>query len=600
MKRKRARSPALRSPRTREPAPPSALLVAGGLLLLTAVGAPSAGAQERSLAIEDFRAEIRVDERGRVHVLETIRVAFQGSWNGIFRTIPVQYRTPQGLDYHLVLDLESVRGEDGSELRHEVSRERHYRKIKIWVPGASDAVRTVALAYSSPNALRFFEDHDELYWNVTGDEWEVPIHAASATVELPPGVSGLRANAFTGGYGSTEAAADIRETESGYSFSARRPLGFKEGLTVAVAWNPGVVARPTTLQKVARFFRSNGLFLFPLLSLVGMWQIWRSRGRDPERRPVTVQYRPPEGLTPAEAGTLVDGSPDLRDLTATLVDLAVRGHLKIEEKEKRGLSGMLGGTDFTFHRTEPKEPGGGLRAHESAFLAALFPGGTSTRELSDLEQKFYADLPGIRDGVFARLVELRYYEHRPDRVKGAWLGGGLLLAVGAAFAFAALAARFSLSVPAAVVAGALTGLPVLAFALVMPRRTVAGARALEDLLGFQEFLERVESDRYRRMIDSPQMFERYLPYAMALGVEKRWAKAFEDLYTDPPSWYVGSGVVPGRFHTGRFVGDLGTLSTRAGSAMSSAPRSSGGSGFSGGGGGGFSGGGFGGGGGGGF
>jgi uncharacterized membrane protein len=115
------------------------------------------------------------------------------------------------------------------------------------------------------------------------------------------------------------------------------------------------------------------------------------------------------------------------------------------------------------------------------------------------------------------------------------------------------------------------------------------------VLGFEEFLSRVEADRYDRMIKTPEMFEKYLPFAMALGVEKSWVRAFENIYREPPQWYRGpSGH---RFHPRTFVNDLGHMSSRAGAVMASAPRSSGGSGF---GGGGSSGGGFGGGGGGGF
>jgi uncharacterized membrane protein len=135
---------------------------------------------------------------------------------------------------------------------------------------------------------------------------------------------------------------------------------------------------------------------------------------------------------------------------------------------------------------------------------------------------------------------------------------------------------------------------MLVFARIMPARTVMGARLRERVLGFEEFLQRVESDRYERVVRTPQMFERFLPYAMAFGVERRWARAFRDVYREPPGWYVGTD--PMGFNAGTFSSRLSDLSTRAGSAMSSSPRSSGGSGFSGG----SSGGGSGGGGGGGF
>jgi uncharacterized membrane protein len=183
---------------------------------------------------------------------------------------------------------------------------------------------------------------------------------------------------------------------------------------------------------------------------------------------------------------------------------------------------------------------------------------------------------------------------------GAYVGGafvvGLLALVGGFF----LAEAWSLSQLTVVLAAAGTALPILGFGIFMPARTMKGARALERVLGFEEFLERVESDRYKRMITSPEMFERFLPYAMAFGVEKKWAAAFEGMYTQPPDWYRGQWQ--GGFRPVFFVHSMGHMSSMAGTAMSSGPRSSGGSGFGGGGfsGGGFSGGGFGGGGGGGW
>jgi uncharacterized membrane protein len=152
----------------------------------------------------------------------------------------------------------------------------------------------------------------------------------------------------------------------------------------------------------------------------------------------------------------------------------------------------------------------------------------------------------------------------------------------------------SISMVAVFVAAGLSALIVALFGLIMPARTVLGARQRERILGFEEFLQRVESDRFERVIKTPEMFERFLPYAMAFGVERGWARAFQDVYRQPPTWYVGTN--PMSFNAGTFSGRLSELSTRAGSAMSSSPRSSGGSGFSGG----SSGGGSGGGGGGGF
>jgi hypothetical protein len=570
-------------------------LAAGLLALAVVLGTAAPAAAQRTLVIQRFEAEVVVSEDGAIVVEETIVPRFTGSWNGIFRTIPVQYRTPQGLNYTLRLDVEAVTDGEGRELRYESSRERHYRKLKIWVPGAVDATRTVKIRYRVSNGLRFFEEHDELYWNVTGDEWEVPIEAASAHVRLPAGVSGVRATAFRGVHGSTDqAAVSIEPTAVGVRTT--RGLGFKEGLTVVVGWNPGVVRRPTAAERVAAEVYSNLPLAIPPLVFLGMWQLWRTRGRDPDLRPVAAQYEPPDHLSPAEIGTVVDGKPDMRDITATIVDLAVRGYVHITESEDERFFGLFSNKDYTFTMKQPREAWSTLKSHERDLLRGLFGAGQDEVSLSDLKNKFYKHLPGLRNDLYGMLVRGGYYAGRPDRVRllyvllGVFVG--LLIAVGGASVMAA----FGMQPAAGVVAGVLSGLIVVAFGWFMPARTVRGTRELEKVLGFQEFLSRVEGDRLERVVKTPEMFERFLPYAMALGVEDNWAKAFEGLSSQPPQWYSGSGGVH-TFRPATFTRNLGAMSTAAASTMSSAPRSSGGSGFSGGG---SSGGGFGGGGGGGF
>ncbi|MBE3100208.1 MAG: DUF2207 domain-containing protein [Planctomycetes bacterium] len=580
------------------------------VLGVLALALASPAAAQRSLAIQDFHAEIRVNADGTLDVVETIRPRFTGTWNGIYRTIPVEYRTPQGFNYTLLLDSVTITDEQGQALRSESSRQRHYRKFKIWVPGARDAAKTVVLRYRVRNGLKFFDEHDELYWNVTGDEWDVPIEAAAARVSLPPGAAGLRATAFTGGYGSRDAEASVNLDPGQVTVRSLRPLSFKEGLTVVVGWYPGVVARPTGAQKTAWFIRANFLLFVPPVVLVAMWRHWYRRGRDPRRRPIAPAYEPPAQLSPGELGTLIDNSAEMRDVTATLVDLAVRGYVLIEEKDESHLFGLISGRNYVFSLRKPRSQWAVLKRHEQWLLASLFKGsGTNgppgaeagggepgeSVTLSQLENRFYKDLPELRNRLFAQLVEQGYYTRRPDRVKTAYIVGGvvsgLVIGVGGALMSVALGVQPF----AAIIAGALTALTLIGFGLIMPARTEQGTRVLEGVLGFEEFLSRVEADRFDRVIKTPEMFEAFLPFAMAVGVEKTWARAFEGICKEPPQWYRGGA--PGAFYPYAFVGSLNQMSTRAASAMASAPRSSGGSGF---GGGGSSGGGFGGGGGGGF
>ncbi|MGH7806280.1 MAG: DUF2207 family protein, partial [Candidatus Binatia bacterium] len=209
---------------------------------------------------------------------------------------------------------------------------------------------------------------------------------------------------------------------------------------------------------------------------------------------------------------------------------------------------------------------------------------------------FYKDLPDVNDKIFERLMERGFYTRRPDKVRKFFLVVGGIVGVGGAVLGFNFAEHSGVVAPMSViVAAVLSGAIIAAFGWFMPARTIRGSSALEGVLGFEEFLGRVEGERMDRMIRTPEMFEKYLPFAMALGVESNWAKAFEDIYKEPPNWYQGGS--PTGFRPSSLTSSLGRMSAAAGTAMASAPRSSGGSGF---GGGGSSGGGFGGGGGGGF
>lgn len=559
-----------------------------------ALAAPLAA--QRTLEIRSFDAELYVAKSGALNVRETITVSFMGEWNGLYRTIPVRYRSPRGYDYQLRVRVRSVRDDAGNDLRHELSREGADLKIKAWVPGARDAVRTIVLEYRVENGLRFSEEADELYWNVTGDRWDYPILAASADIQLPTEAAGLRTNVFTGAYGAIEQNATVETIGTLVRVRTDQELGLHEGLTVAVAWNAGVIERPGTLARLGDFLQSNLLLLLPLLAFVGMYSLWSRYGRDPVLGPIMPQYEPPAHMTPAEAGTLLDLRVDMRDVTATLVDLAVRGYLRIDETERERLFGLLNTRDYEFVLLRPRSEHHDLKEHERDLLDSLFEDG-DTVALSSLQNRFYKKLPEVTDSLRKSLVADGYYVHNPNTVRVLYLLGAAAAGFAVHLLGQWLALHRGMSGLTGTVAGVLTGLVMALIGWQMPARTVKGTRALRNVRGFREFLDRVESDRFERMIDRPELFEQYLPFAMAFGVEKRWAAAFEGIYREPPQWYHGRHGGP--FHTGVFVSDLNRMSAATGSTLQSSPRgsSSGSSGF---GGGGFSGGGFGGGGGGGF
>ena len=575
-------------------------LVYAAFLFLALFSLLASAAAARELRIEKFDSEIVVSPKGAIDVTETIQVQFIGSWNGLYREIPVEYVTPQGLNYTLFLSVKRVTDENGNSLKFESSRERHYRKLKIYVPGARDVRKTLVIEYTVSDALRFFENHDELYWNVTGDEWDVPIQAANARVILPEAATGIRVNVFTGAYGSRAKEADSEIVGNGVEVRTRQPLGYHEGLTIAVAFDKNFVHEPTILDEALLFLKSNWPLGLPLIVFVIMFYLWWTQGRDPRLRPIAAQYEPPDQLTPGEAGTLVDNSADMRDITSTIVDLAVRGFLVIEEHQKDRMLGLFHDKDYNFILKKDRAEWAKLKPHEQVMLNGIFSSGTvgETVSMSSLENRFYTNLPGIKNSIFESLVTHGYYRRRPDSVRAAYIGVAVVVGVLSIWVGSGIASKLGMAPLTFIAAGVLSAAVICAFGWFMPAHTEQGTRALEGVLGFEDFLNHVESDRFNRMIKTPQMFEKFLPYAMALGVEKNWSKAFQGIMTQPPDWYRGS--YGPNFYPMMFASDLNAMSSHASSVMASAPRSSGGSGFGGGGGGGSSGGGFGGGGGGGF
>jgi uncharacterized membrane protein YgcG len=443
--------------------------------------------------------------------------------------------------------------------------------------------------YRVGRGILFLEEHDELYWNATGHDVNVPIASTSARVYLPTGLTPADVDqlCFTGRQGSLEQACEMRPGVGAVAFVAERGLRANEGLSVVVGIPKGVIAEPSRLTRWLDRVRDylSAWIALPALVLAGLVAIWRRRGRDPVAgAAVPVRYEPPEGLSPAEIGTVLDERADLIDVSATLLDLAVRGYLRIEETESDGFL-FLRDKDWLLVKLRE---GDGLRAHERALFDRLF----ASREIvsiSSLKNKFYKDLPAVREAIYSAVSrEDRFFPTSPQRVRRVWMFAGLALA-----GFGAMLLIGDAS-PSAGVAFAASGLLVAAFSRAMPRRTRRGRVVYEQIRGFQEFVTRVDKDRLERFGGrTSERFERVLPYALVLGAADAWAEAFGDLYTEPPSWYRSPS---GRaFHTRAFVDDLGGSLNTMGQALASAPRSSG-SGSSGFGGGGFSGGGYGGGG----
>jgi len=570
------------------------------LALIFAVAVLAAPVFAREWHITRFDTQIAVARDGVSTVTERLDVEFRGTFHGIYRDIPIQYPGPRGSNYTLFLNVTGVTDGEGNKLKYETSTRNGSRHLKIYIPDAVNATRTVEIHYRVTNAVRWFDDHDELYWNVTGNDWPVPIESAAATITFPTNAGGnLRAQAFTGLYGSQQQDATVRVNGDSVSVQTNGPLSMREGLTADVYITKGVLTQPSRLTQAIWFLRSNIIVLLPLWAFIVMLSFWWTKGRDPKPdNSVAPMYEPPKGMTPAEVGTLVDDTVHPRDITSTLVDLAVKGYLKIEEKDSK----MLGFThrDYLFHLLKPQSEWGSLESHERVMLNHMFGGGAAPVHLSDLKNQFYVAIPTMKNDILAELKGKGMYSVDPESAHAYVVAGVVLTAAPFVLAQVFGAASLLDSPLLLVGAGLIALIIVFLFARIMTAKSRKGVDTKVEIMGFQEFVNRVDSDRLKRM--PPDTFEKFLPYAMALGIENRWAKAFQGIVQNPPNWYVGPTPYVG-FNPIFFAGSMHAMAMDAHQAFVAAPRaSSTGSGWGGGGfgGGGFSGGGFGGGGGGAF
>ncbi|HLW55612.1 MAG TPA: DUF2207 domain-containing protein [Candidatus Angelobacter sp.] len=562
----------------------------------------------RAYHVAMFDSTVHVDDDGSARITEKITFDFRGQFQGVYRTIPVDYPGPRGTNYSLFVRVTSITDDSGTALKYEKHTSKGFLNLKIYVPGAVDAQRTVNIEYAVTNATKFFDDHDEFYWNVTGNDWLVPIDEASTIVYFPAQASGsMQAQAFRGAFHSSERAETSVEGPAVTANAAKLlPRG---GLTIDVYIPSGILHQPGGLTRAGWFLQSNPVITLPVWAFVVMFALWWVKGRDPDPgMSVAPVYEPPEKMRPAELGSLLDDGVAPRDITAVLVDLAVRGYIKIVETDHKGL--LTTTKDYEFQLLKNRDAWGDLNDYERAMMDRMFVGTfpvapspdghpASSVRLTELRNHFYTALPVMKDEIMSALKQKGMYTVDPDSAHIlAGFGAAAIVAPYLLLQFVGWA-DFLNSTPLLVMCGIIAAVIVFLFGRLLTATSLKGARTQVEIRGFQEFMNRVDADRLKRMpLDT---FEKFLPYAMALGVEHRWAKNFEGIAQNPPTWYQGTS--PGMFNSIYFVNSIGYMSQQATSTFVSAPRaSSGSSGWSGGGfsGGGFSGGGFGGGGGGAF
>ena len=585
------------------------VVAAVALALALAVSGGTASADE-GWVIKSFKSTIQIQPDSTIAISEDIVVDFGGlQKHGIFRTIPIQYRYNDTEDRVYNIDVTSVT--DGQRpLPYDAHVNNFDEVIKIGDPDQTvSGINRYVIDYTVQGAMNSFKDHDELFWNVDGDRWPVPKESVIASVSWPSGPP-QKITCYEGPTGSTESCTSDSSTGVA-TFTARRPLASNEQMSVAVALDPTLVdVPPPMLTAKAREFPQDAFDVNPLtvglallIAIAGIgavaWNWWR-HGRDrayltryyeapagtpdePEplfkHEPVVVEFGPPQNMKPAQLGLILDEHADPKDVTASIVDLAVRGYLTITDVPQ-----ILGMHDWLL--TKKQADGNVLLPYERTLLNGLFEGRSEVK-ISDLKGKFHSTLQSVESQVVSDAMSRRLFTANPNVARGGWgcLGVAVLLLGGVATFFLGIALGWGLVGLAVVLVGGV----LVATAMNMPQRSAAGRELLLKTLGFREYMNTAEKYR-QQFAEKAEIFTQLLPYAIVFGVVNRWAKAFEGIDTSQAnsSWYVGNAP----FQAALLSSSLQSMNSSISSAISASPPSSGsssgfgGGGFSGGGGGG--------------
>jgi uncharacterized membrane protein YgcG len=525
----------------------AAVVVAAGLALAILAAPARAQTPEQIL---DYMVDLRIEAAGTLLVAERIAYDFgTEERHGIFRDLPVRFRYDDRYDRVYPLQVLEVSGSPGTLVQYTLEDVDSTLRIRIGDPDRTITGRhDYTILYRVEGTLNGFADHDELYWNAIGTEWEVPIEQASVTVSVPAPIGQVAC--YVGSVGSDRSCASSEADGPTASF-ATTGLDSNEGLTVVVGFPTGAVPVPRPVLEerwsLARAFSATrgtlamaGGMLLAVLLVVGWLFGITGRDRRADDAPgsvagAMVEAVPPEGIRPAQAGLLADEVVNPVAIPATLVDLAVRGYLRIEEDPARD-----DGDKPDWRLVKLKAADKDLLRYERVLLDGLFVSHGRAEDaqavwLSDLEKDFYHQSRLVRSGLYQDAVQRGWFTDQPDKVQQRWLRRGRAVTVVGA-ALTALAAWLThLGLVALPVL--LAGPALMVGARWMPRRTPVGAELFRRVSSFRAYLQTAGVDR-AGPAQAPDQFSPYLPYAIVFGLTEQWTRTFE-LVGAPPQipWY---------------------------------------------------------------
>ncbi len=540
------------------------LLLAFVLLSLAPV--PGAQAQSKDLYWERFDVFLTILPNGDLRVVERQAIAFtSGTFTYGYAEIPLD--KTEG-----IFDI-SVSEPGGQAYVRDISSTKPYSfraeqygdvmSIRWYFPPTSNAVRTFDLAYTVRGAVRIYDSGDKLQWIAIDNERDFPILESTVTVSLPQGANFLDID-------SAGVPAEWQQSEDKrtVTYVATETLSPSDTFEIGVEFTHGIIpATPPSWQaefdRQEYFDRKVRPWLI-LLAIVGtlvilgggtllIYLVWYTRGRDPDVGPVPEYVsEPPDDLPAGVLGALIDEKVDMRDVVASILDMARRGYLIIEEVERPSLIGSA--KDFVFRRTD--KAWDDLRPYERAIMRAIFPRDNKhERKLSALRNKFYRHLPKIKDKLYDELVKRDFFKQRPDKVRARWKWLGIVVIAPGVIGLWFLGPLLSDITPALLCfPGALivAGASLLIVGRAMPAKTRKGAEAAAYWRAFKAYLQRI--DKLADLKQAGELFDRYLPYAVAFGMNRSWIHKFARMEDVPaPGWYVPYGGFVGGHPGGRGV-----------------------------------------------
>jgi uncharacterized membrane protein YgcG len=568
----------------------------------------------------DYYLQKESDGSATMSVNETLTANFPDTDqnHGILRAIPKVY------DGHSVnLSGLSVT-QDGRPAEYTQKTQNDNLALKIGDAGTYvHGAVTYKINYTLHDVVKFFPDHDELFWDINGDQWQQNFTAVNARFHIPADLAKslqVRQVCYKGNSGSTAQNCTITRADVGDEFivsSSAANVGPNQTLSIVLGFQPGTFKPSQTILKEQQKHKVELISAFalaiilPLGALVFMFGRWRKFGNDPKGRGVIIpEYEPPKGFNPLSSDFMLNEELRNQAFSASIIDMAVTGYITIIEIPK---SGLFSKKDYELKLD--RTPDQSLPQEMQKVLTMLFgaepaAGGSvrisEFRKNTSKQMEMLTQMRALEDSLAINLTILGYFKKNPKDVKKSYTVWGILLFFVAwgIYWFSANASQLPASPFIGLGVGAtISSIVIFIFSFIMPARTEAGVQIHDDLLGLKDYIKLAEADRLK-FLQSPEgaeklpladqfdpktleakvkLFEKLLPYAMLFGLEKDWAKQFEGIYVNPPGWYQGGNW--SAFSTGYLIGSLSDFNT-ASAASFAAPSSSSGSGFGGGAGGG--------------